>query len=552
MPDAFVYPRIRRSDVLSANSYWIEFPDLRVLIDPGALPGQTAELRAALGVREGGRRLPLGVCLTHCHLDHSREAGAWTGDLVRPAWLAAQEGGAAALASGDGRQTVAELYGLEIPHVQTQVPLLAAGDLRAFRPRRIPLAADFEARLEPERRAGAVWQSLTWGGAGRIDIVPCAGHSPDSVCYRIGKLLFMGDLLSASRPLIAGLHGWSAAGLRNSQDGIIRLLEEGEIMWCCPGHGDPLPAEKTLGLLRRQRAATPHGDDIETMDPARLRRAVDLALELADEADEVMAAIAGRLLYVADRLELLDESSLARRCRAAMDMDAVDALLEQFRGLCRALAAGDMVPVAFAVEATGVVEKLRKSFVPEALSAFLPASLVNRGQRLLLDFMAVARGSGNLEEFVPTDIGTLLAEAELAWQASPHLDESIADTVEDPDRFAAELARRIGHPPPARRIPVRFNHASGAPPVLAAAIRFVETLNQFVEWLALAGAVSIGIGHGISASGQFVELRIAGAMPGDSARMRAKFQAFVRRFAWAGFRLEIGPDLFRLGYAGPG
>ena len=67
MPGAFVYPYVRRPDVLSANSYWIEFPNGRLLIDPGALPAQTDELRRALSERERGRTLPLLVCATHCH-----------------------------------------------------------------------------------------------------------------------------------------------------------------------------------------------------------------------------------------------------------------------------------------------------------------------------------------------------------------------------------------------------------------------------------------------------------------------------------------------------
>ncbi|NCA82068.1 MAG: MBL fold metallo-hydrolase [Opitutae bacterium] len=551
IPDAFVFPRIRRPDVLSSNSYAVEFPDVRLLIDPGALPRQTEELREILSGREGGRVLPLMVCLTHCHLDHSREISAWLGDAFRPAWLAAQEVGAAALADGDGQLTAADLYGLEIPRVPTHMPLLAAEDLLASGIQCLPLAAGVEARLISDARGGRVRQFLSWGGRARIEVVPCAGHSPDSVCFRIGGLLFVGDLLSAGRPLVAGLHGWSAGALKRSLDEIIRLLEEGEVAWCCPGHGDPLPAGQTLDLLRRQRDWAAGAGDVEKMDPGRLLRAVDMALELADEAEEVFSALAGRLLYVADRLEMLEEPGMARRCREAMDMESADARIEQFRGLCRALSAGDLLPVAFAVEATGLVEKLRKSFAPEPLAAFLPTALVNRAQRLLVDFMGVAQGSGNLGEFVPIDIGSLLAEAENAWRASPHLDESIAERADDPDRFAAELARRIGHPPPAQRMPVRFEAVPGGAPALVAAVRFVDTLIQFLDALALAGAESARVAPGTGPAGPFVEIRVAGAMSGDAPRLRAKTRSFARRFALAGFELEAGAEGFRLEHSPP-
>ena len=550
-PDAFVYPYVRPPDVLSANSYVIEFPDRRILIDPGALLPQTGELRRILADRDGGRALPLLVCVTHCHLDHSREASAWLGDSSRQAWFAAQEHGARALAAGDGRQTAADQYGMDIPRLQTDVPLLTEEDVRTGQSHRIQLAANVEALVRTEKRGGAVRQSLEWGTGGAIEILPCAGHSPDSVCFRVGGWLFIGDLLVASRPLIAGLHGWNPRQLKQSLADVIRLLEEGSIAWCCPGHGNPLSAEKTLELLRRQRDQADRTGDIEEMNPQRLFRTVDMALELIEEAEETFSAIEGRLLYVADRLDMLDEPGMARRCREAMDMDAADALLQTFRDLCRALSAGSVPQVAFAIEATGVVDKLRKNFAPEPLRAFLPAALVNRTQRLLLDFIGIAQGTRNLEEFVPTDVGALLAEIETAWQASPHLDGSIADAADDPDRFAAELARRIGHPPPARRMPVRFAAGSGGPLVPVAAVRFGDTVISFLEWLALAGAAAAEVAGSGRAARPAVEIRPAGWTPDESPRTRAQLRSFARRFALAGFELTSEPGRFLLRHGAP-
>lgn len=550
-PDAFVYLYVRPPDVLSANSYLVEFPDCRILIDPGALPPQTDELRRILGDRDGGRGLPLLVCVTHCHLDHSREVAAWLADPSQQAWFAAQEHGARALAAGDGRQTAADMYGMDIPHLQADVLLLTEADVLTGQSRRIQLAEGGEARVRTEKRGDAVRQALEWGNDGAIEILPCAGHSPDSICVRIGGVLFIGDLLVASRPLIAGLHGWDPRQLKRSLAGIIQLLEEGEIAWCCPGHGNPLPAEKTLELLRRQRDHADRTDDIEEMNVQRLFRTVDGALELIDEAEETFSAIAGRLLYVADRLDLLGEPDMAQRCREAMDMDAADALLQAFRDRCRAFSAGGVPRVAFAVEALPLVEKLRNRLAPESLRAFLPAALVSRAQRLLLDFIGLAQGTRNLEEFVPTDVGALLAEIETAWQASPHLDGAIADAADDPSRFAAELARRIGHPPPARRMPVRFEPFPGGPLVPVAAVRFGDTLISFLEWLALAGAATATVAGGDAAARTIVEIRTTGWTPDESPRTLAKLRAFERRFALAGFELAVEPSRFRLVHAAP-
>lgn len=543
-------PFVRRPDVLSANSYWIEFPGGRMLIDPGALPAQTDDLRRMLRAREGSRAAPLLVCATHGHLDHVRETPAWLGDAGHPAWFAVQERGAQALAAGDRRQTAADLYGLDMPRMPTHVPLLTEADLRTGVPRRLRLAADVETLIRTERRDDAVRQTLAWGG-GTIEILPCPGHSPDHVCYHVGELLFIGDLLNASRPLVAGVHGWNIHELRQSLAEIISLLETGAIRWCCPGHGSPLPAGKTLDLLRRQRNQADRTGEIEELDVDRLFRTVEGALELIDEAEETFAALAGRLLYVADRLDLLEEPQLAHRCRETLDMDATDALLDAFRERCRAYSAGDVPRVAFAIEAARIVEKLRAGFAPEPLRAFLPAALVGQAQRLLLDFMGLAQGVRNPEEFVPTDVAALVAEIAAAWQASPHRDESIIDAADDPDRFAAELARRIGHPPPARRVPVRFEPGPGGPLVRLAAARFGDVLLPFLEWLGLAGAPALEVEGHAGDAWPAVEIRTTGWTPDDSARTRAKLRSFARRFALAGFEWIVEPNRFRLACGAP-
>lgn len=550
MPGACACPYVRRPDVLSANSYWIEFPGGRILIEPGALPAQTDDLRRMLRTREGSRALPLLICATHGHLDHVREVPAWLADAGRPTGFAAQERGARALAAGDRRQTAADLYGLDMPRILTHVPLLTEADLCTGAPRRILLAADVEAFVRTERREDAVRQTLEWGG-GAIEVLPCPGHSPDHVCFRVGELLFLGDLLNANRPLVAGVHGWDLHGLRQSLAAIIRLLETGAIRWCCPGHGHPLPAEKTLELLRRQRDQADRTGEIEELDVDRLFRTVEGALELIDEAEETFAALAGRLLYVADRLDLLEEPRLARRCRETLDMDATDALLDDFRERCRAYSAGEVPRVAFAIEAARIVEKLRAGFAPDPLRAFLPAALVGQAQRLLLDFMGLAQGVRNPEEFVPTDVAALVAEIAAAWQASPHRDESIVEAADDPDRFAAELARRIGHPPPARRVPVCFNPSPGGPLVPLAAARFGDVLIPFLEWLGLAGAPALDVAGRAGDARPTVEIRTAGWTPDDSERTRAKLRSFARRFALAGFELAREPNRFRLACGAP-
>ena len=61
---ANVYAHVRRPDVLSCNSYLVEYPECWALIDPGALPEQTAALRGLMAEREGGEKKPVLVLAT--------------------------------------------------------------------------------------------------------------------------------------------------------------------------------------------------------------------------------------------------------------------------------------------------------------------------------------------------------------------------------------------------------------------------------------------------------------------------------------------------------
>lgn len=377
-----------------------------------------------------------------------------------------------------------------------------------------------------------------------MEIIPAPGHTPDSICCRIGGLLFIGDLLAASRPLVAGLPGWDIGGLADTLDRIIRLLEtDPGVQVCCPGHGEPMPALRALEVLRRQRERVARAEEVPEVTPGRLSEAVAMALEVIDEGEEAFSAMAGRLLYMAERLEDLGEPEMAGRCRGAMDMAAADEWIGVFRGLCRGLSAGEILPVVFANEAVGIVEKLRKTFRAAELEALLPGSLVNRAERLLMDFMSIARLGRNPEDRVAVDAGALLAEVERNWTAGPHGEELGEGVLGDGERFAVDLARRIGHPPAGARPDLRIE--AGAEPRLrmAAAARFGDTMEAFLEWLGRRGAAVIRL-RVLEDGG--MEIRPEGGEAGDSDYVRQKVLSFARRFAWAGYRLVREAEAWRL------
>src|SRR5215813_4417813 len=80
-PSVEIFPIIPNANCVSSNCYIFSAPDALVVVDPGANSGQTEQIsRVVTPPRRRSIRAIL-LFLTHCHQDHSQEAGG----LVFPA-----------------------------------------------------------------------------------------------------------------------------------------------------------------------------------------------------------------------------------------------------------------------------------------------------------------------------------------------------------------------------------------------------------------------------------------------------------------------------------
>jgi len=548
-----IYPYLRRPDVLSSNSCLIRTPDQIILIDAGALASQTAELGRILAECDRERSRPVMIYLTHCHIDHSLQVSAQRQVVTTtPVWIAVQEEGAAYLTEGDRRKTIAELYGTTFPSMQPDIRLLTAQDRKRRSPRRINIAPGVVLTLQIEdvpATPGKPWvrQIISMGGGDHLEVYPTPGHSPDSICIRTGEVLFIGDLLSAANPMVAGISGWHRDDLSESLLRVRWLLDHMPIRFCFPGHGTMIPADKVRGILEKLSQKTNRLDGVTQMNEERLFQITDYALELIDEAEEAFSAIAGRLLYAAHQLEQLEEEDAARCCRAAMNMDEIDACLAEFRTICRGLADAEIRRVEFAHGALRIIEKIKSLFDPRPLGAILPQSLINRGTSLLLDFIGITNGCRNLEEFIPTDMNALIDDVLQAWQVNPHQDTSVIDQAEDYDKYLAALVLRVGCGPSVGRPAVNFTAWQNLPFVRIAAGRFFNTLLNFLDWLQLADPPSINI----TMTGHFSSPMICVIPQGSSGSSPTPYEekrinSFRRRFRLCGLVLKTQEDGFLL------
>ena len=548
-----IYPYLRKPDLLSSNSCLIRTPEQIILIDAGAIAMQTADLGRIIKECHQELSRPVIIYLTHCHIDHSLQVTRHRQILpTASVWIAIQEKGAGYLTKGDPRKTIAELYGMIFPSMQPDTSLLTAQDRKKKALRRINLAPDVLLMLQTEAVPTDLGrplfkQTISMGGGDELEIYPAPGHSPDSVCIRIGEVLFIGDLLAAANPMVAGISGWHRDDLIDTLQQVLWLLDNMPIRFCYPGHGGIIPADKARDIFQRLHHKTCRLGDVTEMNEERLFQITDFALELIDEAEEVFSSIAGRLLYVAYQLEQLEEDAAADRCRTAMPMEQIDACLLEFRNLCHSLDAGEIRRVEFAHGALHIVEKIKTLFDPRPLSAILSQSLINRGTSLLLDFIGIANGYRNLEEFIPTDVNALIDDVVQAWQSNPHLDASIIDYSDDYEKYLVALVLRIGHEPVANRPALCFAPLDKIPFVRIAAARFFDTLLNFLEWIKQADPSSINIATGIDRTGPFITVMPRGR-DGSSSTFHEgkKINSFNRRFRMCGLILKMEKDGFRL------
>ncbi|MBA4396489.1 MAG: hypothetical protein C0394_03780 [Syntrophus sp. (in: bacteria)] len=493
------YPYIRTPDVLSSNSFLMQTEERIILIDPGALEEQTREIIGIIRDVLRKKPLPVFIHLTHCHIDHSLHISRYF-DLrsIAPVVVIAPPDAAMALAAGDAQFTIADLYHIACPPVKVDVILDPA--------RGIGISESSIAEAAEERHISMHTETIETPAKRvlcriRIDIAPeqqielywTPGHSNDSMCIRLGRLLFIGDILAAVHPMVAGISGWSREDYIATLDNLIWLLPSIDVALICPGHGGYLPAGDVVGILKKLRDDAAHMGEVAVMDKYRLRQTTEHALDLLEDAKKIFTAVAGRLYYVAYYLEELEEVEAAGHYRQLMEADRIDACLMDFERIADELNAGEKSAVDFAHRALSIVQRIRKLFETRGLENVVPRSLLNRARLLLIDFINATKGMRNLEEFIPTDINTIMGNIMQEISETPLTDTAIIDLADDHEKYLAGLVSRIAYRPALENLDIIYRRQDDPPFIRIAAKRFQDTLIELLEVLALRGCSSVGI-----------------------------------------------------------
>ncbi len=528
---AQIYPFIRKIDTVSSNSYLVQTPDAILLIDPGGLPEQAAHLMSVASIIRAERERPLFVFLTHVHVDHYasvlKDPAFAFGDAVV---LGIQEDGAVALESGDRKLTQAELLGTDVTPIPVKLRLfphasargIAAKEVQEFRSgARIAVTRD---TIGPEGLT-LRHERIEFGPGPAFDAYHTPGHSPDSTCFRIGNLLFIGDVLFASAPGIAGQIGWSQEALIRSLDGLIAFLSSGEIAVVLPGHGHLLPLPDTLRMLAAVRKDAVSLANIVQLDHQWALETAAYAEDCMDQVNELFTVMAGRLYYVIYVLEELGESDVAGRVSSLIGGDVIDDLLEAFTAFAEEHHAGRQGSVPLALKAGQVISKLQRAFKKEELAHIIDPMLVLRAQRLLSDYTTILRGFSPPRDPARHELCGLLDMIITGHSVPSCSDDEFLDSADDAEAFAGMLLARIGMPPLLEDIRLAREDQSGEIFGLIDKDHFSDLVTYLLEDLVGTGAGDILIRS--ERKGKTGTLSFIGRIPEDQPVRTAKPRRFL-------------------------
>jgi len=478
--DSNLYPFTRKIDTVSANSYVIATPDQLIVIDPGGLREQTDHLIEVVRVAREEDDLPVFVYLTHAHVDHSLEVTHHPWFKSRDIYIAAHEKGARAIEGQDRVFTLATLFRQEPGYIDVPIKLHAGTSAS----RRHSEDLDLEGRilsLKYTDYGKTLGQCVNAGEGPSLGVFHTPGHSPDSICIRVGNILFLGDLLFAASPGIAGVTGWSHASLKESIVKVLTLLEQGEITLCCPGHGRVVTSATTIAILKKMQKDLDTLSGIAEVNPEWARETATYADDLMDRLSEIFTVIAGRLYFASHMMEELEESGEAARLAGLIRSDTIDELLAEFSGFAEENRTGRGADIDLALKAGQIVQKLDSIFEKEQLSNIIDPSLIRRAGRLLSDYMTTFRGFCPQYEIEPVDLNVMVPNLLARLNRMPGSDEGFLEAAGNEEEYIRMLAARIAQAPVFEETEMRYHGNPALRPVSVNEERLGDMITSILE-----------------------------------------------------------------------
>ena len=538
-----IFPIIPKTNCVSSNCYIFSARDALVVVDPGAKPEQTRQINRILTDALTLSPRPILVFLTHCHQDHSQEAGG----LEVPAGIEikrfAHQVGVDAMKNRDPNLTVNYLYPGNPGICTARFEGVLFASNRAFEPPALELADGGRLELHTEPIAmpdGATLQRqwLPLGDGNRLEIYHTPGHSPCSISLQVGSLLVLGDLPFAANPGVCGLDGWNHADLLQTLRKVDWLLETPAIAVCCPGHGYCVSAQGMREKLRLMATEASNLTDVPLLDAARISALKIYVDELLEETVALFTIFSGRLYTASYYLSLLEEDNAASQVLASLDIDRIDGILSDFRRIADAFKTSAVPEWTVVLKGIQAARLLQQVLSAEHVQQLLDLSLVNRAQRRLEDFLSVVHGLQFLQTEQPGAVNELITELlKRTKEASVRKSTDLMEALDDDRSFLQALTRRLEVRSPLRDIEFEFMPATQETNANIGSERLGDILTNLMEGMAGIGVKHISIATRV-ASGH-VEIRLSGRERIDPAAFgRRRLDLYNRTLGWLGGSLE--------------
>ena len=534
-----IFPIITKPSIVSSNCYILSGPAAVVVIDPGASPEQTRQISQLVSGALAVCSRPVLVFLTHCHQDHSQEAGG----LELPAGTAikrfAHTAGIEAMRRGDRQLTVAYLYPWhpEICRAAFDGGLFAALPASAVEAFELVNGGQIELHSEPMALPDGTVLARQWlslGAGERLEIYHTPGHTPCSISLRVGTLLVVGDIPFAANPGLCGLDGWNHADLMQTLRKVDWLLDTTGITVCCPGHGSCVAAEGMRTKLRLLADEARDLSDVQLMNADRIGALKCYVDELLAEASALFTIISGRLYTASYYLSMLEEDSAAERVLATLDLDQIDRTLSEFRRFVEAFNTSAVPELTVVLKGVQVAKSLQQVLSAERVRQILDPSLVGRAERRLADFLGIVRGLQFLDVEVPSAVNELIAQI-LQRTTSGHASaaSAVLAALDDEAYFLEMLTRRLAAHSPLCDIEFEFVPTLQQSDANVGAERLDDILTNVLEGIAGSGVQHIRIATEL-ATGEVV-IRLSSRQPITAAALGdRRLELYNRTLGWLG------------------
>lgn len=553
-----IYPLIIKPNINSSNAFIIATDENILLIDTGASPEQIGQIKTVIRQLLDSQERPVLIFLTHCHADHCWQAFS-DPELVQMAKvrIAVQEEGVEPLEEKDARRTLADIQRKVLYDARIDFVLLSGQDKNNPAEKLVNLGDGIKLQTLVEKintgnDKDLYRQTIKIGPQAALEIYPMPGHSPDSICIRIGELLFAGDFFFAVNFLIAGAVGWSQTDMMDSIRHMLWLAENQTINCFCTGHGLPISRQAAIENMYSMLTKAAELANLNELNCEHMNDTSQYALELLQELNDTLAIIAGRLFYVVYYLDYLDESARSEEYKRVIDFARIDELLEEYDDFAGLFAAGEIAYPTLIMKAAQLTGKIDKIFAHKGADGVIDKYLLRRVQNSFSDFMQIAGGMPIEYISEEIDLNLLLEELLVQITSVPYNDD-IIDLLDNEDRYLDALVSRIAFQPVFRQVCFDMQAEPNLPGIKIPKDRFCNTLLGVLEEIAALDIKEICLLSARANMGAIIRISCPKGIPGDVLNEK-KLHLYQRKFSELGGDLAVEKDqdgiAFRLKLSG--